>query len=186
VVLEGDLKREYQSFLQEHNRGRSDSDGRPDRDPREIEEWAHEHDLPYFDDRVHFPDFRIEYELEATAMRISRSSPSTTAARTPPIARGPVSPAMAAGAVVAGGRSILGWRRNFYEFPEPARPQRQRPAGTGQRRRDLRFYQQPPASSGPSDSWRTRAGSPPASALSTHFDDLHIRAARDLRDKPVL
>jgi hypothetical protein len=64
VVLEQDLKREYQSFLQEPNRGRSDSDGRPDRGPHEVEEWAREHHLPYFDDRVHFPDFRIEYELE--------------------------------------------------------------------------------------------------------------------------
>jgi hypothetical protein len=64
VVLEGDLKREYQEWLQEHNRGRSDSDGRPDRDPHEVEEWAHAHGLPYFDDRVHFPDFRIEYELD--------------------------------------------------------------------------------------------------------------------------
>jgi hypothetical protein len=64
VVLEVDLKREYQQFLQEHNRERPDSDGRPDRDAREIAEWAREHDLPYFDDRVHFPDFRIEYELD--------------------------------------------------------------------------------------------------------------------------
>lgn len=64
VVLEQDLKRAYQNFLQEHNRGRPDSDGRPDRDPREIEEWAREHDLPYFDESVQFPDFRIEYELE--------------------------------------------------------------------------------------------------------------------------
>lgn len=64
VVLEVDLKREYQQFLQAHNRDRPDSDGRPDRDPREIAEWAREHDLPYFDDRVHFPDFRIEYELD--------------------------------------------------------------------------------------------------------------------------
>jgi hypothetical protein len=64
VVLEVDLKREYQQFLQEHNRDRRDSDGRPDRDVREIAEWAEEHDLPYFDDRVHFPDFRIEYELD--------------------------------------------------------------------------------------------------------------------------
>jgi hypothetical protein len=32
--------------------------------PREIERWAREHDLPYFDDRVRFPDFRIEYELD--------------------------------------------------------------------------------------------------------------------------
>jgi len=64
VVLEHELKREYQEWLQERNRGRPDSDGRPDRDPREIERWAHEHDLPYFDDRVHFPDFRVEYELQ--------------------------------------------------------------------------------------------------------------------------
>jgi hypothetical protein len=64
VVLDHELKREYQEWLQEHNRGRADSDGRPDRDAREIERWAREHDLPYFDDRVHFPDFRIEYELD--------------------------------------------------------------------------------------------------------------------------
>jgi hypothetical protein len=63
VVLESELKREYQEWLQESNRGRADSDGRPDRDPREIERWAHEHDLPYFDEQVHFPDVRLEYEL---------------------------------------------------------------------------------------------------------------------------
>ena len=32
--------------------------------PREIEEWARDHDLPYFDESVHFPDFRIEYALD--------------------------------------------------------------------------------------------------------------------------
>jgi hypothetical protein len=64
VVLEGELKREYQEWLQEPNRGRPDSDGRPDRDRDEIERWAHEHDLPYFDESVRFPDFRIEYELD--------------------------------------------------------------------------------------------------------------------------
>lgn len=64
VVLEVDLKREYQRFLQEHNRHRPDSDGRPDRDEAEIESWAREHGLPYFDDHVHFPDFRIECELD--------------------------------------------------------------------------------------------------------------------------
>jgi hypothetical protein len=64
VVTERALKREYQQFLQEGNRDRSDSDGRPDRDAREIEAWAREHDLPYFDDRVHFPDLRIEYDLD--------------------------------------------------------------------------------------------------------------------------
>lgn len=67
VVLEVDLKREYQQFLQEHNRHRPDSDGRPDRDEAEIEFWAREHGLPYFDDQVHFPDFRIEYELDGQA-----------------------------------------------------------------------------------------------------------------------
>jgi len=62
IVLDHELKREYQEWLQDHNRGRADSDGRPDRDEREIEEWAREHHLPYFDESVHFPDFRIEYE----------------------------------------------------------------------------------------------------------------------------
>jgi hypothetical protein len=64
VVLEQELKREYQSYLQEHNRDRPDSDGRPDRDARAIAQWALEHELPHFDDRVHFPDFRIEYDLD--------------------------------------------------------------------------------------------------------------------------
>jgi hypothetical protein len=64
VVLDHELKREYQEWLQEHNRGRADSDGRPDRDPSEIEQWAREHELPYFEESVHFPDFRIEYELD--------------------------------------------------------------------------------------------------------------------------
>src|SRR5882672_3912178 len=61
VVLDYELKREYQQFLQERNRGRADSDGRPDRGESEIQEWAYEHDLPYFDGHVHLPDARIEY-----------------------------------------------------------------------------------------------------------------------------
>lgn len=64
VVLEQDLKRDYQNFLQDNNRDRSDSDGRPDRDEEEIRRWAQDHELPYFDDRVHFPDFRVEYEVD--------------------------------------------------------------------------------------------------------------------------
>jgi hypothetical protein len=64
VVLEQDLKREYQEFLQEHNRDRPDSTGRPDRDEEEIRDWAREHDLPFFDGQVHFPDYRIEYEID--------------------------------------------------------------------------------------------------------------------------
>jgi hypothetical protein len=64
VILEQDLKREYQEFLQDHTRDRSDSDGRPGRDENEVRDWAREHDLPYFDDHVHFPDYRIEYEVD--------------------------------------------------------------------------------------------------------------------------
>jgi hypothetical protein len=64
VVLEQDLKREYQEFLQDHNRGRTDSDGRPGRTDDDIRDWARDHDLPYFDGQVHFPDYRIEYEVD--------------------------------------------------------------------------------------------------------------------------
>jgi hypothetical protein len=65
VVLENELKAEYQEFLQEPNRDRDDSDGRPGRDPLEIRDWAREHELPC-DDRGHvqFPDARIEYEID--------------------------------------------------------------------------------------------------------------------------
>ena len=62
IVLEDELKREYQRFLQASNRGRRDSDGRPDREPHEIEHWAHRHHLPVEDGHVQFPDVRIEYE----------------------------------------------------------------------------------------------------------------------------
>lgn len=48
--------------MQEHNRGRADSDGRPDRDDSEIREWAYDHDLPYSDGHVQFSDARIEYQ----------------------------------------------------------------------------------------------------------------------------
>jgi len=62
VVLEQDLKREYQAFLQAPNRGRRTSAGRPQRDADEIARWAHEHALPMFDGHVHFPDVRLECE----------------------------------------------------------------------------------------------------------------------------
>jgi hypothetical protein len=62
VLLDYELKREYQQWLHERDRNRDDYDGHPGRDEREIEEWAREHDLPYFDEQVHFPDLRIEYE----------------------------------------------------------------------------------------------------------------------------
>jgi DNA-binding PadR family transcriptional regulator len=62
VELDRELKREYQRFLQERNRGDRDSDGRPDRTPEEVEGWARDHGLPYFDGHVHFPGVRIEYQ----------------------------------------------------------------------------------------------------------------------------
>jgi hypothetical protein len=62
VVLDYELKREYQHFLQERNRGRADSTGRPDRMPEEIAAWAKDHDLPCDGNRVRFPDARIEFE----------------------------------------------------------------------------------------------------------------------------
>ena len=62
VVLDYELKRDYQRFLHERNRGRKDCDGRPDREAHEIGQWARERDLPYDDGHVHFPDARIEYE----------------------------------------------------------------------------------------------------------------------------
>jgi hypothetical protein len=65
VVLENELKREYQEFLQERNRDRDDADGRPDRSLDEILDWAREHDLPYDEDgHVQFPDARIEYDID--------------------------------------------------------------------------------------------------------------------------
>jgi DNA-binding MarR family transcriptional regulator len=62
IELDRELKRDYQRFLQARNRGDRDSDGRPDRAVDEIQEWAREHDLPYFDEQIHFPDVRVEYE----------------------------------------------------------------------------------------------------------------------------
>jgi hypothetical protein len=62
VVLDHELKGEYQRWLHERDRDRDDYDGSPDRTADEIREWAREHDLPYFDDAVHFPDVRIEYQ----------------------------------------------------------------------------------------------------------------------------
>ena len=61
VVLESDLKRDYQVFLQEPTRDLSDSDGRPGRDHDEVRAWAEEYDLAYLDGRVQFPDLQIEY-----------------------------------------------------------------------------------------------------------------------------
>jgi hypothetical protein len=62
VVLDYELKREYQRFLQERNRGDARSSGRPNRSRGEIEAWASAQGLPVVRERVQFPDVRIEYE----------------------------------------------------------------------------------------------------------------------------
>jgi hypothetical protein len=63
VVLDYELKRDYQRFLHERNRGRKDCDGRPDREVEEVVRWAQEHQLPCEEDgHVHFPDARVEYD----------------------------------------------------------------------------------------------------------------------------
>ncbi|MBY0495715.1 MAG: hypothetical protein K2Y23_16015 [Cyanobacteria bacterium] len=64
VILDYQLKSDYQRWLHERDRDRDNYDGHPDRTPEEIRDWAYEHDLPYFDDQVHIPDLRIEYELD--------------------------------------------------------------------------------------------------------------------------
>ena len=64
VVLDYELKREYQRFLQANNRGNRHASGRPDRSPEEIAAWAAAHKLPVEDGHVQFPDVRIEYEQE--------------------------------------------------------------------------------------------------------------------------
>jgi hypothetical protein len=65
VLLDDELKREYQQFLQERNRDHEDSDGRPDRDVEEVRGWAREHDLPCDEEgHVQFPDARIEYDVD--------------------------------------------------------------------------------------------------------------------------
>ncbi len=62
VVLEQELKRAYQAFLQAPNRGRPRATGRPQRDADEVARWAREHQLPIVDDHVQFPDLRLECE----------------------------------------------------------------------------------------------------------------------------
>jgi hypothetical protein len=57
------LKSEDQRWLHERDKDHDDYDGHPDRTPDEIREWAYEHDLPYFDDEVHFPDVELESPL---------------------------------------------------------------------------------------------------------------------------
>lgn len=61
IVLDHELKSEYQRWRHEDDTDRGHHDGRDGRSPGEVEAWAAEHDLPYFDEEVHFPDVRVEY-----------------------------------------------------------------------------------------------------------------------------
>ncbi|MBA2305463.1 MAG: hypothetical protein H0W08_22915 [Acidobacteria bacterium] len=144
VVLEQDLKREYQEFLQERNRDCSDSDGRPNRDEDEIRDWARERDLPYFDGQVHFPDYRIEYEVDGRERHedVELFTP-TTAALTPPAAPRPASASTSSDPAVAAvvpDRIRASWR-NSYDARIPARPDvRQRQYQPGDGPRGLRLH----------------------------------------------
>lgn len=62
VVLDYELKRDYQRFLQANNREHRRTSGRPDRSREEVGTWAKDHDLPVVREHVQFPDVRIEYE----------------------------------------------------------------------------------------------------------------------------
>jgi hypothetical protein len=75
VVLDYELKRDYQRFLHERNRGKKNCDGRPDREPHEIARWARERDLPYDEGHVHSP-MRGSSTRIATAGRVTRTSRS--------------------------------------------------------------------------------------------------------------
>ena len=102
VVLDYELKRDYQRFLHERNRGKKDCDGRPDREPEEIARWAREHELPYDDGHVHFPDARIEYRgpRRLASARGHRGRDPALSRR--PRRRPPPSPGSRAIAVVGG------------------------------------------------------------------------------------
>jgi hypothetical protein len=61
VVLEEDLKREYQRFLQAENRARREHGETPEERADAVARWAQDHQLPYEDGHIQFPDARLEY-----------------------------------------------------------------------------------------------------------------------------
>jgi hypothetical protein len=62
VVLEEELKREYQRFLQSENRTRREGGEPAEAREQAIARWAQEHELPCEDGHIQVPDARIEYE----------------------------------------------------------------------------------------------------------------------------
>jgi hypothetical protein len=108
VVLDQELKREYQRFLQAANRGRRDSDGQPLRDQEAVERWAQLQELPYIDGHVHFPDVRIEYEDRDGRVRIEDvevETPHYRGAHAAAKARGGFTCFRSGGARIGGGSS---------------------------------------------------------------------------------
>ena len=103
-----DFKSEYRRWLHERDKDHDDYDGHPDRTPDEIREWADEHDLPYFDDEMHFPDVRIEYRngMAAGSAKTSRSLRRTIAVRTEPAWHGRASPAIGESAYESAGAAV--------------------------------------------------------------------------------
>jgi hypothetical protein len=62
VVLDYELKRDYQRFLHDAKRQRRGEEQDAERLAADVAEWAAKHDLPVIDGHVHFPDVRIEGE----------------------------------------------------------------------------------------------------------------------------
>jgi DNA-binding MarR family transcriptional regulator len=62
VVLDYELKRDYQRFLHDLKRERRGQERDADRHAADVAEWAASRDLPVIDGHIHFPDVRIEYE----------------------------------------------------------------------------------------------------------------------------
>jgi DNA-binding PadR family transcriptional regulator len=58
VVIDAELKRDYQSFLNRPDHAA------PDQQAQDVEVFARAHDLPVVDGHLQLPDLRIEYEIE--------------------------------------------------------------------------------------------------------------------------
>ena len=62
VVLDYELRRDYQRFLQDRNRNQPSANGKPNRSREEVRAWADANHLRVVDGMVRFSDVRIEYE----------------------------------------------------------------------------------------------------------------------------
>jgi DNA-binding MarR family transcriptional regulator len=62
VVLDYELKRDYQRFLHDLRRGRRCQELDDEHNAAAVAEWAASRELPMADGHVQFPDVRIEYE----------------------------------------------------------------------------------------------------------------------------